>query len=145
MGIIWLVKKESEGMEVLEESTATVKPKWNQALPSEVRVVLEEFDDIFPQDLPLGLPLERQGHDCKIDLEDDMPSVHCLLYKMSLLELEEANKQIKSMLAHGFIKPSDSPYGAPILFIPKRHGSLRFCIDYHRMNRKTVKNKYPPP
>ena len=53
------------------------------------------------------------------------------LYKMSPLELEEAKKQIESMLEHGFIRPSDSPYGAPILFVPKKDGSLRFCIDYY--------------
>ena len=48
-------------MQALEESMTTQKPKWDQALPSQIRVVLEEFDDVFPQDLPLGLPLVRQG------------------------------------------------------------------------------------
>ena len=59
MGIIRLVKEVSEGMDVPEESTTTQKPKWDQALPSLIRVVLEEFDDVFPQDLPLGLPPVR--------------------------------------------------------------------------------------
>ena len=74
-----------------------------------------------------------------------MPPVHRPLYKMSLLELEEAKNQIESMLEHGFIRLSDSPYGAPVLFIPKKHGSLRFCIDYRWLNKKTVKNRYPLP
>ena len=56
-----------------------------------------------PQDLPLGLPPVRQGHEFKIDLEDDVAPVHRPLYKMSPLELEEAKKQIESMLEHGFI------------------------------------------
>ena len=59
-GIIRLVKEDPEGMETPEESTMTTqKPKWDQALPSPIRAVLEEFDDVFPQDLPLGLPPVR--------------------------------------------------------------------------------------
>ena len=86
-------------------------------------MVLEEFDDVFLQDLALGLPPMRQGHEFKIDLEDDVPPVHRPLYKMSPLELEEEKKQIESMLEHGFVRPSDSPYGAPVLSIPKKNGS----------------------
>ena len=59
---------------------------------------------------------------------------------MSLLELEEAKKQIESRLEHGFIRLSDSPYGSPILFVPKKDGSLRF---YRWLNKKTLKNRYP--
>ena len=99
-------------MDVLEEFTTMQKPKWDQALPSSIRAVLEEFDDVFPQDLSLGLPPVCEGHEFKIDLEDEVPPVHRPLYKMSLLELEEAKKQIESMLEHGFIRSSDSPYGA---------------------------------
>ena len=73
------------------------------------------------------------------------PPVHRPLYKMSPLELDEAKKQIESMLEHGFVRPSDSPYGAPALFVPKKDGSLRFCIDYRWLNKKTVKNRYPLP
>ena len=72
------------------EFTTTQKPKWDQALPSSIRVVLEEFDDVFPQDLPLVLPLVHEGHEFKIDLEDELPPVHRPFYKMSQLELEEA-------------------------------------------------------
>ena len=64
---------------------------------------------------------------------------------MSPLELEEAKKQIESMLEHGFTTPSDSPYGALVLFIPKKDGSLRFCIDYRRLNKKMVMDRYPLP
>ncbi|MCV6577456.1 MAG: hypothetical protein OIF58_17165, partial [Cohaesibacter sp.] len=115
LGIIRLVEEELKGMDAPEESTTTHKPKWDQTLPSSIRAVLEEFDDVFPQDLPLGLPPVREGHEFKIDLEDEVPPVHRSLDKMSPLELEEAKKQIESMLEHGFIRPSDSPYGAPVL------------------------------
>ena len=85
------------------------------------------------------------GHEFRIDLEDDTPPVHRPLYKMSPLELEEAKKQIKYMMDHEYIRPSDSPYGAPVLFAPKKDGSLRFCIDYRWLNKKTIRNRYPLP
>ena len=64
------------------------------------------------------------GHEFRIDLEDDTPPVHRPLYKLSLLELEEAHKQIQYILEHGFIRPSDSSYGALVLFPPKEDGGL---------------------
>ena len=114
-------------------------------MPKEIEAVLKEFEDIFPKDLPPGLPPIRKGHEFKIDLEDDTPPVHLPIYKLSPLELEEARKQIEYMLEHGFIRPSESPYGAPVLFAPKKDGGLRFCIDYQWLNKKTVKNRYPLP
>ena len=59
--------------------------------------------------------------------------------------LEEAKKQIEHMLEHGFIRPSESPWGAPVLFAPKKDGGLRFCIDYRWLNKKTIRNLYPSP
>ena len=71
--------------------------------------------------------------------------MHQSLYKLSPLELEEARKHIEYMLKHGFIRSSNSPYGAPVLFAPKKDGGLWFCIDYRWLNKKTVKNRYPLP
>ena len=119
-----MVKEDSEWMEAPEEFMTTQKPKWDQALLSHICAVLEEFDDVFPQDLPLGLPPMRQGHEFRIDLEDDVPPVHHPLYKMSLLELKEAKKQIESMLKHNSIRPSDSPYGTQSCSSPKRMGAF---------------------
>ena len=76
LGIIKLVKEESEGMEAQGESTTMTKPKWDCALLVLFHVVLEEFDDFFPQTPPCGLPLVCQGYQFKIDLEDEVPSVH---------------------------------------------------------------------
>ena len=71
--IIRLGKKESEGMEAQEESTTMTKPKWDWTTPVPILVVLEEFNDIFPQALPLGIPLVHQGHSFKIDLKMRWP------------------------------------------------------------------------
>ena len=85
------------------------------------------------------------GHEFKIELEDDTAPIHRPIYKLSPLELEEARKQIQYMLENRYIRPSISPYGALALFAPKKDGGLRFCIDYHWLNKKTIKNRYLLP
>ncbi|GJP58151.1 hypothetical protein CLOP_g21830, partial [Closterium sp. NIES-67] len=66
-------------------------------------------------------------------------------YRLSPTELTDMKKQIEYLLAKGLIRPSTSPYGAPVLFTPKPDGSLRMCIDYQALNKQTIKNKYPIP
>ena len=100
--------------------------------------ILKEYEDIFPQDLPPRLTPIRMGHEFRIDLEDDTPLVHRPLYKLSPLELEEAHKQIQYMLEHGFISPSGSLYGAPVLFALKKDGGLWLYIDYYWLNKRTM-------
>ena len=114
-------------------------------LPTVIWEVLKRYEDVFPSELPKGVPPARMGHKFKIDLEDETPPIHRPLYKLSPLELEEAKKQIQDMLGHGFIRPSESPYGSPMLFVPKKDGSLRFCIDYRWLNKRTIRNRYPLP
>ena len=114
-------------------------------LPSAISEVLETYSDVFPSELPKGVPPVRMGHEFKIDLEDETPPIHRPLYKLSPLELIETKNQIQEMLEHEFIRPSDSPYGAPMLFVPKKDGSLWFCINYHWLNKHTIQNRYPLP
>ena len=64
---------------------------------------------------------------------------------MALLELKELKLQLQELLEKGFIRPSVSPWGAPVLFVKKKDGTLRLCIDYRQLNKLTVKNKYPLP
>ena len=85
------------------------------------------------------------GHEFKIDVEPNTTLIHWPIYKLSLLELQEAKTQIDSMLEHGFIRPSQSPWDFPVLLAPKENGSLRFCGDYHWLNKKTIWNLYPLP
>ena len=67
------------------------------------------------------------------------------MYRLSPLEHEEAKKKISEYLAKGWITPSSSPYGQPILFVSKKGGSLRMCIDFRALNKQTVKNRYALP
>jgi hypothetical protein len=66
-------------------------------------------------------------------------------YRMSTPELVELKLQLKEMMDKGYIRPSMSPWGAPVLFVKKKDGTLRLCIDYRQLNKVTIKNKYPLP
>ena len=145
LGFVRMVKEEKVAKKYKGKSDLGAIYLWREDLPTEIKVVLDEYEDVFPKDLPPELPPIHKGHEFKIELEDDAPPVHQPLYKLSPLELAEAKKQIEYMLEHGFIRTSNSPYGAPVLFALKKDGGLRFCIDYQWLNKKTVKNRYPLP
>ncbi|XP_058071169.1 uncharacterized protein LOC131220227 [Magnolia sinica] len=101
-----------------------------------------EFPEVF-QDIP-GLPPKR-AMDFSIDLLLGTAPISLSQYRMPPCEMEELRKQIDDLLTQGFIRPSVSPWGAPVLFVKKKDGSSRLCIDYRRLNQVTVKNKYPLP
>nr|GFC14206.1 reverse transcriptase [Tanacetum cinerariifolium] len=64
-------------------------------------------------------------------------------YRMAPVELKELKEQLQEMLKNGFVRPSVSPWGAPVLFVKKKDGSMRLCIDYRELNRITIRNRYP--
>ena len=66
-------------------------------------------------------------------------------YRMAASELAELKKQLEELQRIGFIRPSSSPWGAPVLFVKKKDGSMRLCVDYRTLNEITIKNKYPLP
>ena len=66
-------------------------------------------------------------------------------YRMALAELKELKEQLQDLLSKGFIRPSVSPWGVPVLFVKKKDGSMRMCIDYRQLNKVTIRNKYPIP
>ncbi|XP_070002973.1 uncharacterized protein [Nicotiana sylvestris] len=103
--------------------------------------IVNEFPTVFPDELP-GIPPEREI-DFAIDLLPDMQPISILPYRMAPAELRELKEQLKDFLDKGFIRPSTSPWGAPVLFVRKKDGSLRMCIDYRQLNKVTIKNKYP--
>ncbi|KAJ6798227.1 uncharacterized protein M6B38_214075 [Iris pallida] len=105
--------------------------------------VVEEFKDVFPEELP-GLPPDR-AVEFSIDLIPGAAPIAKKIYPMNKEELVELNKQIKELLSKGFIQPSASPWGAPVLFVKKKDSTLRLVIDYRALNEVTIKNKYPLP
>ena len=66
-------------------------------------------------------------------------------YRMAPIELRELKAQLEELLSKGFIRPSISPWGAPVLFVKKKDESLRLCIDYRQLNKVTIRNQYPLP
>ncbi|GJP58391.1 hypothetical protein CLOP_g23643, partial [Closterium sp. NIES-67] len=112
--------------------------------PEKIKELLKEFQDILPDDLPNELPPYRT-HQHEIVEEPGSKTTFRSPYRLSPMELTGMKKQIEYLLAKGLIRPSTSPYGAPVLFTPKPDGSLRMCIDYRALNKQTIKNKYPIP
>ncbi|GJX80995.1 putative reverse transcriptase domain-containing protein [Tanacetum coccineum] len=105
--------------------------------------VIRNFPEVFPDDLP-GLPPPRQV-EFRIELVPGAAPVARAPYRLAPSELKELSDQLKELLEKGFIRPSSSPWGAPVLFVKKKDGSFRMCIDYRELNKLTVKNRYPLP
>ena len=93
--------------------------------------VVREFPDVFPDDIA-GLPPGTKP-------------ISIPPYRMAPVELRELKAQLEELLSKGFIRPSISPWGAPVLFVKKKDGSLRLYIDYRQLNRVTIRNQYPLP
>ncbi|GJV19715.1 putative reverse transcriptase domain-containing protein [Tanacetum coccineum] len=105
--------------------------------------VVREFPEVFPEDLR-GLPLIHQV-EFQIDLIPRIAPVARAPYRLSPSEMQELSNQLQELSDRGFIRPSTSPWGAPVLFVKKKYGSFRMCIDYRELNKLTVKNRYPLP
>ena len=105
--------------------------------------VVNEYPDVFPDELP-GMPPDRDI-EFSIDLVPGTSPIAKRPYRMAAPELAELKKQLEELQKSGFIRPSSSPWGAPILFVKKKDGSMRMCVDYRALNEVTIKNKYPLP
>ena len=105
--------------------------------------VVSEFLEVFSEDLPRVSP-EREI-DIGIDLLTDTHPISIPPYIMSPTELKELKDQLKDLIDIGFIRPSISLWGEPVLFIRMKDRSLRICIDYRQLNKVTIKNKYSIP
>ena len=119
-----------------------VKTEKEGTLVDEIPVV-REFPDVFPDDIA-GLPLDREV-EFTIDLIPGTEPISIPPYRMAPAELRELKAQLEELLSKGFIRPSISPWGAPVLFVKKKDGSLWLCIDYRQLNRVTIRNQYPLP
>jgi hypothetical protein len=105
--------------------------------------VVCEYPDVFPEELP-GMPPDRDI-EFIIELVLGTTPIAQRPYRMYPQELEELKKQLADMLSKGLIRPSASPWGSPVIFVDKRDGTIRLCVDYRKLNEVTIKNKYPLP
>ncbi|GJZ59006.1 putative reverse transcriptase domain-containing protein, partial [Tanacetum coccineum] len=139
-----------EGDEILrvhgERTQGVVKTLMNtkvgESKLSDISVV-RDFIEVFPEDLS-GLPPQRQV-EFRIDLVPGVMPVAKSPYRLAPSKMQELSGQLQELQDNGFIRPSHSPWGAPVLFVKKKDGSFRMCIDYRELNKLTVKNRYPLP
>jgi hypothetical protein len=114
-----------------------------EANPIENIRIMLEFPDVFPEELP-GMPHERKV-EFAIELIPGIAPISMRSFRVSRPELVELKKQIDELLEKGYIRPSTSPWASLVLFVEKKDGTKRMCIDYRSLNEVTVKNKYPLP
>ncbi|GKE03881.1 putative reverse transcriptase domain-containing protein, partial [Tanacetum coccineum] len=105
--------------------------------------IARDFREVFLEDLS-GLPPTRKV-EFQIDLVPGAAPVALAPYRLGPSEMKELSEQLKELSDKGFIRPSSSPWGAPVLFVKKKDGSFRMCIDYRELNKLTMKNRYPLP
>ena len=108
----------------------------------ELHQLLEEFSDLFPEQLPKGRPPKREV-EFEIKLEEGAVPLNKPPYRLSPKEHDELQAQIDDLLAQGHICPLQSPYGAPVLFVLKKDDRWRMCIDYRALKKSTICDRYP--
>ncbi|GJS20747.1 putative nucleotidyltransferase, ribonuclease H [Tanacetum coccineum] len=125
-----------------EKARLLMSAKASDKIQEEI-VVVRDFLEVFPDDLSRLPPIREI--EFQIELILGATPVAKSSYRLAPSELEEFPGQLKELQDKGFIRPSSSPWGAPVLFVMKKDGSFRMCIDYRELNKLTVKNRYPLP
>ncbi|CAA7026197.1 unnamed protein product [Microthlaspi erraticum] len=113
-------------------------------IPTEVQVVLDHFKDVFPDDIPPGLPPIR-GIEHQIDLVPGSALPNKPAYRMNPEESKELEKQVRELMDKGYIRESLSPCAVPVLLVPKKNGTWRMCVDCRAINNITIKYHHPIP
>ena len=137
-GVILRIQGECLGNDLKSLKNAKSKELKIEEIP-----VVCEFPGVFPEDLS-GLPPIRQV-EFRIELIPGAAPVAKSPYRLAPSEMQELSEQLQELQDKGFIRPSHSPWGVPMLFVKKKDGSFRMCIDYRELNKLTVKNRYPLP
>ena len=128
-------------LEDVEKALRAKQPKDLSKLPEQYK----DFESLFREDNAASLPPHRESHDLEIRLEEGAELPHGPLYAMTKDELIVLRKELNTLLEKRFITPSSSSTSAPVLFVKKPGGGLRFCIDYRRLNNIVKKDRYPLP
>nr|AAM00956.1 Putative polyprotein [Oryza sativa Japonica Group] len=123
-------------------SSESLRSSLNQIILKEIPIV-RGYPDVFPDDLP-GMPPKRDI-EFRIDLVPGTTPIHKRPYRMAANELAEVKRQVDDLLQKGYIRPSSSPWGAPVIFVEKKDHTQRMFVDYRALNDVTIKNKYPLP
>lgn len=134
-----VIKKQSRTHGIRETVVAT-EDVVKQKLPKEYHNLIDVFDKNKAKELP-----PHRTHDHKIELESGKKPPQSRLYPMSGFKLQKVKEYLEENLQKGFISPSTAPYASPVLFVQKHDGSLRFCVDYRKLNAITIRNRYPIP
>jgi hypothetical protein len=137
-----LTTPKGKEMELLTEPVITAKGVANRAK-------VNQLDSSQGSEVPVvnklpGMPPDRDI-EFVIELKPGTTPIYKTPYRMATPELAELKEHIKELLEKGFIHPTSSPWGAPVIFVLKKDGTQRLCVDYHALNEVTVKNKYPLP
>jgi hypothetical protein len=145
-----LTTLDGKELEFVAELVVTAKGVGNHAKVNQMEAsqgievpVINEFPDVFPEELP-GMPPDRDI-EFVIELKPSTTPIYKTPYRMATPELVELKEHIKELLEKGFIHPSSSPWGASVIFVPKKDGTQRLCMDYCALNEVTVNNKYLLP
>nr|AAX95912.1 retrotransposon protein, putative, Ty3-gypsy sub-class [Oryza sativa Japonica Group]ABA92473.1 retrotransposon protein, putative, Ty3-gypsy subclass [Oryza sativa Japonica Group] len=123
-------------------SSESLRSSLNQMTLEEIPIV-REYPDVFPDDLPAMPP--KRDIEFRIDLVPGTTPIHKRPYRMAANELADVKRQVDDLLQKGYIRPSSSPWGAPVIFVEKKDHTQRMCVDYRALNDVTIKNKYPLP
>jgi hypothetical protein len=141
---------EGKEIEFIAEPVVTAKGVANCAMVDQLNAsqgsevpVVNKFPDVFPEELP-GMPPDRDI-EFVIELKPGTSPIYKTPYRMATPELAELKEHGKKLLEKGFIHPSSSPWGAPMIFVPKKDGTQRLCVDYRALNEVTIKDKYSLP
>jgi hypothetical protein len=145
-----LTTSSGKELEYVAENLATDKVAVNKIVlnqldatsTQDIRTV-SEFLDVFLEELS-GMPPNREI-EFVIELVPGTAPIFKRPYRMAANQLAELKEQLQMLLDKGYIRPSASPWGAPVIFVPKKDGTQRMCVDYHSLNEVTIKNKYPLP
>jgi hypothetical protein len=145
-----LTTSDGKELEFVAEPVVTAKGAANRAKVNQLDAsqgsgvpVVNEFPDVFPEDLP-SMPPDRDN-EFVIELKSGTTPIYKTPFRMRNPELDELKKHIKELLEKGFIHPISSPWGAPVIFILKKDDIQRLCVDYRALNEVTINNKYPLP